>query len=63
MYKVYLALLLFVGLIAAVVGTILPQGGGTTLMVMGVVAIGAFLVLIGLGLRESGNTGRSHTSL
>jgi hypothetical protein len=44
----YIALLLLGGLAMAVIGTLLPLGGGTTIMVIGAAAIGAGLVLMGI---------------
>lgn len=47
MFRGYVALLFLGGLAAAVVGTLLPLGGGTTLAMLGAAAFGASLVLIG----------------
>ncbi|MCK2035492.1 hypothetical protein KZC51_05005 [Microbacterium sp. SSW1-49] len=48
MFRGYVALLFLGGLAATIVGTILPQGGGTTIAVVGAAALGASLVLIGM---------------
>ncbi|MDF2560570.1 MAG: hypothetical protein K0R99_2016 [Microbacterium sp.] len=48
MFRGYVALLFLGGLAAAVVGTLLPLGGGTTLAMLGAASFGASLVLIGL---------------
>lgn len=48
MFRGYVALLFLGGLAAAVVGTLLPLGGGTTLALLGAASFGASLVLIGI---------------
>jgi membrane protein implicated in regulation of membrane protease activity len=48
MFRGYVALLFLGGLAATIIGTFLPQGGGTTLAVIGAAALGASLVLIGM---------------
>ncbi|MDF2509367.1 MAG: hypothetical protein K0Q52_3226 [Microbacterium sp.] len=48
MFRGYVALLFLGGLAAAVVGTLLPLGGGTTLAMLGAAAFAASLVLIGI---------------
>ncbi|MCE0509134.1 MULTISPECIES: hypothetical protein [Microbacterium] len=50
MFRGFVALLFLGGLAAAVVGTLLPLGGGTTLSLLGAAAFGASLVLIGMVL-------------
>ena len=50
MFRGYVALLFLGGLAATIIGTFLPQGGGTTLAVVGAAALGASLVLIGMVL-------------
>ncbi|WEK61918.1 MAG: hypothetical protein P0Y60_03945 [Candidatus Microbacterium colombiense] len=50
MFRGYVALLFLGGLAATVFGTALPQGGGTTIAVVGAAALGASLVLIGMAL-------------
>jgi uncharacterized membrane protein len=48
MFRGYVALLFLGGLAATITGSFLPQGGGTTLAVVGAAALGASLVLIGM---------------
>lgn len=48
MIKIYVALLLVVGLAMTVLGTLLPLGGGLTIAAIGAAAIGAGLVLVGI---------------
>ncbi|GGM38938.1 hypothetical protein [Microbacterium saperdae] len=48
MFRGYVALLFLGGLAATIIGSFLPQGGGTTLAVVGAAALGASLVLIGM---------------
>lgn len=50
MFRGYVALLFLGGLAATIFGTFLPQGGGTTIAVVGAAALGASLVLIGMVL-------------
>ncbi len=52
MFKVYVALLLTVGLFMTVFGTLLPLGGGLTVAAVGVAAIGAGLTLVGVAIRS-----------
>lgn len=53
MYRTYLFVLFVGGLIAAVTGTLLSSGGGWTVAVLGCVAIGAGLVLVGQSLKSA----------
>jgi hypothetical protein len=48
MFRGYVALLFLGGLAATIFGTILPEGGGSTLAIVGAAALGASLVLIGM---------------
>lgn len=48
MFRGYVALLFLGGLAATIIGSFLPQGGGTTIAVVGAAALGASLVLIGM---------------
>lgn len=52
MYRSFIVSLIVVGLLAALIGTLGPVGGGPTLVSLGSAAFGAGLVLIGLGLRS-----------
>lgn len=54
MFRGYVALLFLAGLAAAVYGTLLPGGGGTTLAMVGAASLGASLVLIGIVLLREG---------
>lgn len=47
---VYIATLFLVGLALAVWGTVMPLGGGSLIALIGVAAIGAALVLVGIRL-------------
>ena len=62
MFRGFVALLVLGGLAAAVFGTILPSGGGTTLVVLGAAAFGASLVLIGMVLLRDHDEQRARTS-
>jgi len=44
----YIAALFLVGLGMAIVGTLLPLGGGITIMAIGAASIGSGLVLVGI---------------
>jgi hypothetical protein len=48
----YIAALLVVGLVLAVFGTLLPLGGGVTIMAIGAASTGAGLVLIGVRMNQ-----------
>lgn len=50
MFRGYVALLFLAGLAAAIYGTLLPEGGGTTLAMVGAASLGASFVLIGIVL-------------
>lgn len=52
MFKVYVALLLIVGLFMTIFGTLLPLGGGLTIAAIGVAATGAGLTLVGVAIRS-----------
>ena len=49
---IYIAALSLVGLAMAVLGGLLPLGGGSTVALVGAAAIGAALVLIGIRMMK-----------
>ena len=49
---IYIAALFLVGLAMAVLGGLLPLGGGSTVALVGAAAIGAALVLIGIRMMK-----------
>ncbi|SEC24242.1 hypothetical protein [Microbacterium hydrocarbonoxydans] len=55
MFRGYVALLFLAGLAAAVFGTLMPLGGGTTLAMVGAAALGASFVLIGIAVLRDGD--------
>lgn len=62
MFRGFVALLFLGGLAAAVVGTLLPLGGGSTLALLGAAAFGASLVLIGMVLLRDRDEYRARAS-
>jgi hypothetical protein len=48
----YAVVLLIIGLAAAIFGTVLPLGGGSTIALLGAAAFGAGLVLLGIRLEK-----------
>ena len=61
MFRGYVALLFLGGLAAAVVGMLLPLGGGVALALLGAAAFGASLVLIGMVLLRDRDEARART--
>lgn len=62
MFRGYVALLFLGGLAAAVVGTLLPLGGGTTLAMLGAASFGASLVLVGMAFLRDRDEQRGRAS-
>ena len=61
MFRGYVALLFLGGLAAVILGTLGPQGGGTTLAMVGAASVGASLVLIGIVFLRDRDEVRSRT--
>jgi len=61
MYRAFIALLFVGGVGAALVGTLLPQGGGTTLVALGSASFGSALTLVGLAISREVGRPRSNS--